>query len=70
MTELVTLIGAGAITLAGSLFGNNGPSVKVQCIQSYSACVTAGQPEEQCKKILLNVCKGKYSKREELGDIE
>lgn len=36
----------------------------------YKWSFTAGQSDEQCKKILLNVCQGKYRKREKLGDIE
>lgn len=52
MTELITLIGAGAITLAGTLFGNNGPSVKVQRIESYGQCLSATKDEALCSKIL------------------
>lgn len=60
--DLITVIGAGVITLASGIFGNNGPSVKVQCIQSYNQCIIAGQPEEQCDKILDTICKNKVKK--------
>lgn len=65
--DLLTIIGAGIITLASGMFGNNGPSVKVQCIQSYGACITAGQTEEQCDIMLNTICRNKL-KKENLDD--
>lgn len=64
MTELITLVGAGAISLASVLFGNNGPSVKVQRIESYGQCLSTTRDEALCSKI-LEVYKKKEEPRED-----